>query len=291
MHGIMSPSMVGACRDLPLLARAERVNHLQPDASFIAHLSIYRFAKNLTRNAVVLDVGSGTGYGAHYLAGHGAKLVLGIDSDRSAVKFSRRYFFRENLRFRVARAEDVQKLVDDYFDVIFSSNTLEHVADVGGFFATAMFKLKRNGRMIIAVPPITSETSAMRDLSNPYHVNMWSPRQWHHVLSTFFERIRCFRHRCDLEHEADLTTSADATELFARDFSFLPVSIDELQADGGMTAVFVAHGPQRRIVHRPLTFVDYSFSREPVSRTEMAMFHVGRVRRRVEMMSRRRIVK
>src|SRR5262249_5774562 len=79
----------------------ERVTHLFPNDCYVAHLSLYAFARPLVQGATVLDAGSGAGYGAAYLADHGARTVLAIDASAKAVAFSRHHFSRPNLRYEV----------------------------------------------------------------------------------------------------------------------------------------------------------------------------------------------
>jgi len=117
--------------------RGERVTHLNPNSSYYAHLSVYRFAAEYCRDRRVLDVGSGAGYGAHYLAQHGARSVHGVDISAKAVDFSRSHFRAENLRYDCLDAEEIVSLPAQSYDVVFSSNTLEHLAHVSRFLRGA----------------------------------------------------------------------------------------------------------------------------------------------------------
>jgi predicted nicotinamide N-methyase len=64
-----------------LMNRGERVSHLWPDDCYYAHLSLYHFALPFVQGKTVLDAGSGGGYGAAYLAEHGASSVIAVDVD------------------------------------------------------------------------------------------------------------------------------------------------------------------------------------------------------------------
>jgi len=77
-----------------LANRGERVTYLYPNDSYYAHLSIYSFAVQFCQNSVVLDAGSGSGYGSNYLASKGCRFVYGIDNNKRAVAFSQRYLSR-----------------------------------------------------------------------------------------------------------------------------------------------------------------------------------------------------
>ena len=78
----------------------ERVTHLYPNDCYFAHLSIYHFALPFARGKVVLDAGSGSGYGAKFLAEHGASFVQGVDVSQLAVQFCEASFTFPNLAFR-----------------------------------------------------------------------------------------------------------------------------------------------------------------------------------------------
>jgi 2-polyprenyl-3-methyl-5-hydroxy-6-metoxy-1,4-benzoquinol methylase len=171
----------------------ERVSHLQKDLIYYAHLSIYDFAAQFCRDTVVLDAGSGSGYGAAHLAEAGARRVTGIDLSSEAVAFSRHHFRRPNVDFQAGRIEDLVFAADS-FDLVFTSNTLEHVRDVPRFLHVAHRALRRSGRLLVAVPPITDDRALYVNVINPHHVNLWSPRQWESVLNLFFEDIDVFLH-------------------------------------------------------------------------------------------------
>src|SRR5262245_1537807 len=105
----------------------ERVTHLRPNDCYYAHLSIYAFAVPFARGAAVLDAGCGTGYGSHYLAERGATSVTAVDASAKAIDFCRRTFARDNLDFRVLDLEKLDGLPVRHYDLIFSSNVLEHL--------------------------------------------------------------------------------------------------------------------------------------------------------------------
>src|SRR2546426_905425 len=127
----------------------ERVTHLYQNDCYIAHLSLYYFALPFACGKIVLDAGSGSGYGANFLAQHGASFVHGVDTNSVAVQFCKASFERPNLNFRQMDLERMSVFPERYFDVIFSSNTLEHVSDVQNFLRGAHSVLKPDGVLIV----------------------------------------------------------------------------------------------------------------------------------------------
>lgn len=62
------------------------------------HFCAYKFAKDFVVNKSVLEIGSGKGYGTHYLSGF-AKKVIGIDYSGEVVQFAQEKYKNNNLSF------------------------------------------------------------------------------------------------------------------------------------------------------------------------------------------------
>jgi 2-polyprenyl-3-methyl-5-hydroxy-6-metoxy-1,4-benzoquinol methylase len=247
----------------------ERVTHLYPNDCYFAHLSLYRFALPLCRGGDVLDAGSGTGYGAAYLAENGARSVVGIDLSAKAIAFSRYHFRQSNLQYKMMDLEQLRGLMAEGFDLIFSSNVLEHLVDVPRFLRAAHRLLKADGVAVFVMPPITSPELRAADLQNPYHLNSWSPRQWQHVISQYFADVRPYTHNCSsVGYPLDFANTPQQARIDERDFVFEPVKIDGLAYS--LSALFVARHPRAEgdlpVPGAPIAFVDDSFSRPPLPR-------------------------
>lgn len=248
--------------------RGERVLHLYPNDCYFAHLSIYRFAAACCKGKRVLDAGCGAGYGSGYLIDSGAGSVMAIDVSPKAISFCKRHFRKPNLEFRRMDISRIERLPERYYDVVFSSNTLEHVPEIASFFRAAALLLKADGIMILALPPITNEQLREDNLSNPHHLHIWSPSQWRHFLEKFFEDVESYRHvfsRSDVR--LDFANRPDECVITEEDFDFSPAASDEMQKEGTLTAIFVAKSP-RAIEEipspdEPVEFIDDSFSRPP----------------------------
>ncbi len=247
--------------------KGERICHLYPNDCYFAHLSIYHFAEPLCQNKRVLDAGCGTGYGSNYLAEHGAISVLGLDYSDDAVRFCRKHFSRANVEFRQMDITNIRGLQDKAFDAIFTSNALEHVPVVQGFFRDARRLLKDDGVLIVAVPPITDEKTRADDLNNRFHLNSWSPKQWKHVIGKYFGSVDVYRHICSrTDIPIDFLNHPDKCVITEKDFTFPPCTTEEMGTLGTLTAVFVARKPKAADeippAGSPVEFVDESFTRD-----------------------------
>jgi SAM-dependent methyltransferase len=247
-------------------AHGERVSHLYPNDVYFAHLSIYHFALRFCIGKTVLDAGSGAGYGSAYLAKHGARSVEAFDIEEKAVAFSRYHFSKPNLSYQVMGIEEIKGFPKQHFDVIFTSNALEHVANVIPFFRSAQELLKPEGILIVAVPPIVNELLRQGNLDNPFHLNIWTPRQWFHVLKLFFSEVQPYLHHFYKPGlELNLANTPKQTRVKETDFIFDPISVEGFYRPTTLTAIFVAQKPTPESTSPsptlPLNFIEGSFTR------------------------------
>lgn len=250
-------------------ADGERVSPDVPNALFIAHRSIYRFAAGWASGRHVLDAGCGTGYGTALLADAGAASVLGVDVDEGALAYARATAARANVAFAAADLARVGDLVPppDGWGLVVSSNALEHVWGVDDFLRGIWQHLAPDGRVVVAVPGVFDAASEVLQMSNRYHLNIWSPEQWRHVIDRWFAEVVPYHHRLARADRAfDPAQDAAAVGLVDADFVIAPSPSGDLRAPT-LTHVFVARRPrppaEAPAPGAPLTFVDGSFSRRP----------------------------
>lgn len=248
----------------------ERVTHLRPNGCYLAHLSIYRFALQFVQGSVVLDMGSGSGYGSAYFAENGAAFVEGVDVSDTAVAFSQQYFALNNLHYQVGDLQHLEGFEDGKFDVVFSSNTFEHVSNILAAWQEVWRLMKPGGCFVLAVPPIVDESTRAMNVSNPFHVNIWSPRQWYHTLGLYFNEIQPYSHiYAKPGPPPDFFAAPENTYFNEEDFTFELISIDDMYHSPSMTAIFVVRDP--RPAHEipqsedEIPFIDDSFSRSLLS--------------------------
>ena len=115
---------------------------------FVAHESIDRFFSNFAKGRRLLDGGCGTGYGAFHLAKNGAFSVAAIDADRLSIRYARKHFAADNLTFDVGDLEELPYQRAS-FDLVVSSNALEHLRNPSRFLQGLQRVLTSDGKAII----------------------------------------------------------------------------------------------------------------------------------------------
>jgi arsenite methyltransferase len=125
-------------------AVAERWDEIRADY-FTEHLRDAAIAKaNLPPNAVVADVGTGTGFVAQGLASRAAK-VIGFDASPEMLAVAARNLSDfDNVEFREA-AGDQLPVADNTFDGVFANMYLHHAPDPLATIKEMVRVLKRGG--------------------------------------------------------------------------------------------------------------------------------------------------
>jgi len=143
----------------------------------------------------VLDVGCGEGVLTERWAQQlGSKPVVGIDLKDEQLQAEWQRRGRQNLEFRVMRAEELP-FADNAFDLVAAIEALEHVPDVERTL-TQMARVARR-HLLVSVPrePLwrvlnISRGAYLRELGNtPGHLNHWSKRGFVRLLERHGEVI------------------------------------------------------------------------------------------------------
>jgi len=154
------------------------------------HLKRYEFARPWCRDRAVLDAGCGVGYGAAYLAEVAAS-VVGVDRDEGAIAYAQERYARPNVEFRVGDLLDLE-LHDDFFDVVCSFETIEHLEDVDAFLAEIVRVLRPDGVFVVSTPRV-DETTASPE--NPFHRVELSRGDFEALLRRSFREVELYGQR------------------------------------------------------------------------------------------------
>ncbi len=224
----------------------ERVVPEDNNFCFHAHLSIYNFAKPYAHGKRVLDAGCGTGYGSFHLLSQGkAKSVHGIDLSEKAIGFCRSRYVAPGLRYDAMDLQQVRLEGRSEFDLIFSSNVLEHVADADAFLATAVRLLSSDGVFVLGVPCVNTPEALEGNLENPYHINNITPPAWLTKMRRFFTEAQGYRHWVEPEWTKSNGDVRVDDAIKHENFTFNERSDDTMMAETRtITTIIVARGPR-----------------------------------------------
>jgi 2-polyprenyl-3-methyl-5-hydroxy-6-metoxy-1,4-benzoquinol methylase len=98
--------------------------------NFRNHMKVYEFAAQFVAGKRVADIGCGSGFGCKILKEAGAVTVHGTDISNHAVRYAKMHFgaYADFARQTIV---DLHEFPDAFFDVVVSSEVLEHIKEYG----------------------------------------------------------------------------------------------------------------------------------------------------------------
>jgi len=132
---------------------------------FRRHEVVYQRLLDRCANRVVLEAGSGEGYGADLIAGV-ADEVIGLDYDDSAVAHVRARYTRVDMR-QGNLAE--LPLEDGAVDVVVNFQVIEHLWDQGQFVDECARVLRPSGVLLMSTPNRITFSPGRDTPINPFH--------------------------------------------------------------------------------------------------------------------------
>jgi SAM-dependent methyltransferase len=168
--------------------RASTLERLLPDLvesgdatgqeTLILHMERYAFAaKHIPASAKVLDLACGVGYGTRLMADsveHPATFV-GADVSSESIRYAKERYADERIDYIVTDGMTFSR--PDFFDVIVSLETIEHLPRPGEFVRSVVESLKVNGLFVGSVP-ITPSVDA-----NPHHLHDFTASSFRKLLA------------------------------------------------------------------------------------------------------------
>lgn len=241
----------------------ERVSPNKRDYNFHIHEDVYLYASRFASGKVVVDFGSGTGYGSSLLAETGAAQVLGFEYSEEAVIFSRRTFPNTRLTFTQADL-NLRLSIAERADLVFSSNVFEHLVDVRQALQNALNILKPGGVFFLAVPAIQEDPRLEAEIRNRFHTSNFSIRFWGQTLKRCFGSIEARLQSLLCPYDVYLTLPESERGKIARELScFISIQDD------------VQYGDLRAF---PFSYANVVFlCRKPYLKAELADFRLCRV--------------
>ncbi|MBZ4687982.1 MAG: glycosyltransferase [Clostridiales bacterium] len=164
------------------------------DELAIEHYQRYYSIINAAKDKIIVDAGTGEGYGAYILAGY-AKKVYGIDISKEAVVHAKNRYKKENLEFVESSIENLP-FEDNSVDVVVSFETIEHVDEniQRKFLEEVKRVLKDDGLLIISTPDKEIYTDKV-NYKNEFHKKEFYEYEFYNFLSRYFDNIDIYYQR------------------------------------------------------------------------------------------------
>ena len=174
---------------LPIDWTGERFVHGAGDAQlWYEHAHRYALALGFAEGRRVLDVGSGEGYGAAWLASK-ARSVLGIDIAQDAIDHATSTYAKDQLHFRVGDAMRLDA-ADGSVDLVVCFETIEHVSDPGRAVEEIARVLAPGGLALISTPDADRSSG-----DNPFHLHELTVPALTALIDRHFGHRRLFGQR------------------------------------------------------------------------------------------------
>jgi ubiquinone biosynthesis O-methyltransferase len=157
----------------------------ESDEIYQEHLERYRFACHYVKDLVVLDAACGAGFGSRMMSDF-AKQVYGIDISKESVEYAKEKYSNKNI---VYEQMDVAKITypENFFDVVVSFETIEHVPEPEKFLNEIQRVLKAKGRLIISTPNVEKAGKGKQVLS-AFHIKEFTLEEILALLRNFKEQ-------------------------------------------------------------------------------------------------------
>jgi ubiquinone/menaquinone biosynthesis C-methylase UbiE len=153
------------------------------------HLHRYAIASEFVEGKNVLDIASGEGYGTNLLAIK-ALSVVGVDIDQNAVSFASSKYNRNNLSFKIGRADAIP-LEDHSVDVVVSFETIEHHDKHREMLQEIKRVLSPNGVLILSSPDKLNYSDIPK-YTNKFHVKELYREDFKKLISGYFKNVKIY---------------------------------------------------------------------------------------------------
>ncbi|MDR0571870.1 MAG: class I SAM-dependent methyltransferase [Rickettsiales bacterium] len=183
-----------------VLGDSRYYSHLQKEDWYFLHedKTEFEFSKQYIKSTDnVLDVGSGRGV---FLKHINCAFYQGLESSNKALELAN----SDGVNVISESVQEHCKNKKDFYDVVVIFQVLEHVANIDDFIRSSIAALKKNGKLIVAVP---NNDSFIKDYSNnflnlpPHHQLHWNEYSLSKLASLYnLEKIEVFKERVTSIH-------------------------------------------------------------------------------------------
>ncbi|EKD66196.1 MAG: methyltransferase type 11 [uncultured bacterium (gcode 4)] len=149
------------------------------DKRFKDHFIRYNFAKDFTKDKIVLDIACWSWYWTNILS-EISKEIIWMDISKEAIDFNNENYQLKNWNF-VCYDWFNNPFENNYFDLIVSFETIEHIVEYENFLKELKRVLKNDWKLIISTPNFLWEV-----WKNKYHVSNFTHDKFIKVVWKYF---------------------------------------------------------------------------------------------------------
>lgn len=157
----------------------------QKTLTYGEHMARYLSLESIIKNKTVLDIATGTGYGAKLMSS-AANSVVGVDNNKEAIEYAKEHYSASNIRYIVGSAEKIP-IEDDSIDVVVSFETIEHLGDIYVFLGEVKRVLSSGGIFIVSTP---NDDEFME--GNEFHLHEFNQKELKTVLKKTFKNVKIY---------------------------------------------------------------------------------------------------
>jgi 2-polyprenyl-3-methyl-5-hydroxy-6-metoxy-1,4-benzoquinol methylase len=139
--------------------------------------ALLRIVERDRRPGRILDVGCNIGTFVRVAQSRGWD-ATGVDLNREAVEFG-----RSRYRLRLLNLDEFQANPDEKFDVIHSSDTVEHFTDPAGVLRYYASRLKADGLLAVSTPNYDSRLCKFFQLKPTEHLFLFNPHSLRFLMT------------------------------------------------------------------------------------------------------------
>ena len=161
------------------------------DENHLRHLARYIFSAQFCDGKRVIDMASGTGYGAQEILVHSKPEIFVIsDISLNALEYAKKHYSDKLLK--VCADAISLPFKDGAFDVFLSFETIEHIPEYRNYLSEIVRVLDEDGIAIISTPNKIYRSPYTRKPRNPFHFIEWRRKEFIDLIKGYFKRIEIY---------------------------------------------------------------------------------------------------
>jgi SAM-dependent methyltransferase len=154
----------------------------------LRYLFIYNhLQKKLSQGDVVLEVGSGAGYGMDILS-QTCKKIIGLDVSEDAVAYASNHYGSDKCRFKHYDGINIP-FENNSFDAVINLQVVEHVNEDIKFIGELHRVLKKGKKLYLTTPNKKLRLKPGQKPWNRFHVREYDSRELDRLLKNYFSDI------------------------------------------------------------------------------------------------------